>query len=203
MKIKMVALAPFDGWAFAIKDERLYLLRPPYHLRDLMESSEAELINAISHYHFRKCNKSFKSISEAVHFLKETYAKEIEKMGFSLPDPKELKSLLEFANSEVLTDYLDKTEKEFIPNRCFDVAESLALELLRLEKVKQNSGLYTRTLNIISKCKKEKNSFLQMTKIPGKLSRKFPNATQRYTKESIDEIMNITYQTGQLMPIGA
>ncbi|MCP5047332.1 MAG: hypothetical protein GY940_09190 [bacterium] len=203
MKIKMIALAPFDGWAFIIRDERLYLLRPPYHTNDLIESSEKEMATAISRYHFRKCNASFKTLLEAVYFLKETYAEEMKKMGFSLPDPEELKTLLEFANDEVLDDYLDKIEKEFIPNRLLDAAESLALELLRLEKVKQDAAFFNRTVDIVSKCREERNLLLQLTEKPVKLSGKYPNAEKKYTKKAILEKMTSTRDSGQLIPIGA
>lgn len=157
MKIKMVAIAPFDGWAFIIKDEVIYLLRPPYHTHDLMESSESELATAICRYPYRECNVFFNKLSEAVNFLKETYVEEMEKMGFSLPDRDELKSLLEFPSEEVLADYLDKMENEFIPNRNLDAGESLALELIRLEKVKQDATLFNRTMDIINKCREERN----------------------------------------------
>ncbi len=203
MRIKMVALAPFDGWAFVICDEKLRLLRPPYRVNDFVEASDDELATAISRYHFRKLDKSFKSIPETVRFLKETYADEIEKTGITLPDTDELKELLQFANLDVLTDYLDKIENEFIPNRSFDAAESLTIELLRIEKVNQDPLLYNRAIDIISKCKDERHSLLELKKLSVELSEKFPNAAKKYTVESIEEKRSATCQSGQLMPIGA
>lgn len=203
MTIKMVALAPFDGWAFIIKEKEFFLLRPPYHTRDLVKSSESDLAVAVNRYHFRECNTSFKNIPEAVQFLKETYAQEMKKMGFELPEPEELKALLEFASEEILTGYLDKMEREFIPNRCLDAAESLALELLRLERIKQDAALFNRTVEIIGKCREERNKIIELTEKPITLSGKYPNAKKKYTEKSIIDKMNSIYQSGQLLPIGA
>ncbi len=203
MKIKMLAIAPFDGWAFIIKEKSLYLLKPPYHSRDLLKSSEEELASAINRYHFREIDASFVGLADVVHFLKETYANEMKAMGVELPEPEQLKTLLEFATSDVLEDYLDKMEREFIPKRNLDAAELLALELLRLEKIKQDTVLYNRTLAIIDKCREEREQLKQFTERAGELSRRFPNAARKYTGAAIFDLAKGIRRDHQFLSIGA
>jgi len=202
MKIKFIAVAPYDGWAFIIKDEHLYLLRPPYQANDLIESSEKDLAVAISKYNFQECHSSFDNFEETINFLEEKYIKEMEKLGFSLPDTGELKSLIEYADEDILQDFLDKAEKELIPLRSLDAAESIALELIQLENVKKNQTMFKRAIEIIKKCQHERNELKRLLKKPIKFSQKYPNAIKMYTKKSLYESMNYICSTRQLLPIG-
>jgi len=202
MKIKLIAAAPYDGWAFIIKNERLYLLRPPYQAEDLIESSEKDLAVAISKYHFQECHRSFDNFEEIINFLEETYTKAMEKLGISLPDTETLKSLLEYASEDILQDFLDKAEKELMPIRNLDAAESIALELLQLENVKGNQTLYKRTVDIIKKCQIERKKLKRLTKRSHQFSKNYPNAIKKYTKNSIFESMNDIYTSRQLLPVG-
>jgi hypothetical protein len=198
----MIAIAHYDGWAFIIKDERLYLLRPPYQLHDLIESSEKDLAAAISKYQFQESSTSFKSLSEVINFLKDKYVESMEKSGFKLPKQEELKSLLEYATDDIHLEYLDMAEKELIPNRNLDAAESLALELMQLEKVKENGAMFNRAVTIIKKCQEERNRLNPLTVKFFKFPQKYPNARERYTEKSIIDLMNDIYHTRQLLPVG-
>ncbi len=202
MKIKLISVAPYDGWAFIIKNEHLYLLRPPYQADDLIESSEKDLTVAISKYNFQACDLSFDSLKETIDFLEEKYVEAMRKLGFSLPGTEELKSLLEYASDDILQDFLDKAEKELIPMRNLDAAESIAMELIQLEIVKKNQTMLNRAIDIIKKCRNEKNGLKQLAKKSPPLDKKYPNATKRYTKKSIYERMNDTHSTRQLLPVG-
>jgi len=115
MKIKMIAIAPYDGWAFIIKEERLYLLRPPYRAKDLLEVEEKDLENAIHKSGFQECDQAFNNLAEIIGFLDEQYIEAMKKRGIALPDKEQLKELLEYATEEILTGYLEKAEREFIP----------------------------------------------------------------------------------------
>jgi myo-inositol-1(or 4)-monophosphatase len=185
MKIKMIAIAPYDGWAFIIKDEKLYLLRPPYRSADLVDVSKKDLANAVHKYGFQECSGAFNNLSETINFLDEKYVELMKKQGVSLPKQEELKSLLKYATDEILTEYLDKAEKEFIPQRNLDAAESIALELMRLEKVMGNETMFNRSLDIIQKCKEERNKLDRLKDKPNKLSKRSPNAQKKYMEKAI------------------
>lgn len=202
MKIKLIAAAPYDGWAFIIKDEHLYLLRPPYQTNDLIESSEKDLAVALSKYNFQEFNCSFDNFEETINFLEEKYVEAMEKLGFSLPDTEELKSLLEYADEDILRDFLDKAEKELIPIRNLDAAESIALELIQLENVRRNQTIFERAVDIIKKCQYRRKELKRLVKKSHKFSQKYPNAVKTYTKKSIYESMNYICTTRQLLPVG-
>lgn len=202
MKIKMIAIAPYDGWAFIIKDEKLYLLRPPYRSADLIEASKKDLASAVHKYGFQECNAAFNNLSETINFLNKKYVELMKKQGVSLPKQEELKALLKYATDEILTEYLDKAENEFIPQRNLDAAESIALELMRLEKVFENEIMFNRALDIIQKCKEERDKLDRLLAKSIKLSKRFPNAQKKYTEKAIIELMHSIYQTKQLLPVG-
>jgi hypothetical protein len=199
MKVKMIAIAPYDGWAFVIKDEQLYLLRHPYKSDDLIEVSEKDLTIAVHKYGFKECDLSFSNFLETVNFLKDRYVESMKKQGISLPSQEQLKSLLRHATDDILWEYLEEAEKEFIPQRNLDAAESIALALMKVDKVVKNEGMLSKAIDIINKCQKERNKLKDL--IPT-MKHKFPNAEKRYTKKSIIELMNDIYESKQLLQMG-
>ena len=76
MKIKMVAIAPYDGWAFITQDEKLYMLKPPFrnqyfHLRNhyfLFRSRYFDLRNQ----YFVLRNRYFGGRNDSPHFAAAT-----------------------------------------------------------------------------------------------------------------------------------
>jgi len=174
MKIKMIAIAPYDGWAFIIKEERLYLLRPPYRSKDLLEVEEKDLENAIYKYGFQECDQAFNNLAEIIGFLDEKYIEAMKKRGIALPDKEQLKELLEYATEEILTGYLEKAEREFIPQRNLDAAESIALALLPLKQVKRNEDISQRTINMLKRCREERNKLNIIIEKQDKGLSKFP-----------------------------
>lgn len=203
MKIKMIAIAPYDGWAFIIKEEQLYLLRPPYRSKDLLEIGEKDLENTIHKYGFQECDHAFNNLTETIGFLNEKIIDAAKKSGISLPDKEQLKELLEYASEEILMGYLEKAEREFIPQRNLDAAESIALALLPLDKVIQNKNLFQKAIDILNRCKEEKEKLNNIIKASDKAPGKFPTAELRYTSEAIREYREFIYRKKQLLPVGA
>jgi len=141
MKIKIIAIAPNDGWGFIEKEEIIFLLRPPYTTSNQIEASSKVVENAIHKYGFVECDSTFSSMREVVRFLKETFVRLMKEQGIGTPSSEELRGLLKYATDDVLLEYLKKTEKELIPEGKLDAAEAIALELMKLEKVKNDKGM--------------------------------------------------------------
>jgi len=203
MKIKMVAIAPYDGWAFIIKDEQLYLLRPPYRSKDLPEVVEKDLENALHKYGFQECAHAFNNLSETIGFLNEKYIEAMKKKGMPLPDKEQLKELLEFATVEILMGYLEKAEREFIPQRNLEAAESIALALLPLEQVKRNEGISQKTIEILKRCREERKKLNSIIEKQDQGLSKFPKAASKFSSKAIIDYMKSIYKDRQLLPIGA
>ncbi len=203
MKIKMVAIAPYDGWAFIIKEEQLYLLRPPYRSKDLLEVGEKNLENALHKYGFQECAHAFNNLSETIGFLNEKYIEAMKRKGMSLPDKEQLKELLEFATEEILRGYLETVEQEFIPQRNLEAAESIAFALLPLKQVKQNEELSQKIIEILKRCREERNKLNSIIEKPVQELSKFPKAASKFSNTAIIDFMKSIYKERQLLPVGA
>jgi hypothetical protein len=153
MKIKVIAIAPYDGWAFIVEEERLLLLRPPYVLSELDEVSKYEVENAISAHGFEECDITFDSIDEVIEFLKDQFVRLRKNQGIEIPSSKELRKLLEYAPDDVLREYLRRAEEELIPKGKVEAAESIVSDLMKLERVRDNPEMKSMAARIIEKCK--------------------------------------------------
>ena len=106
MEIKVTAIAPNDGWAFIIKEDKMFLMRPPYTPSDHMIDATQKTVQHALHMHgFEGCDQSFDSLEEVIDFLKNKYVEAIKSRGIALPSKDELKGLLKYATDDVLLGY--------------------------------------------------------------------------------------------------
>lgn len=59
----------------------------------------------------------------------------------------------------MLLKFLRKAQEELIPEGNLDAAESIALDSLELERVKNNPEMQRMAIEILEKCKRERKSF--------------------------------------------
>ncbi len=206
MKTKIMAIAPSDGWAFIVKEDEIFLLRPPYISSNQIEVSEKDVENAIHLHGFEECDTICDSISEVVKFLKEKYVESMKKQSAGLPSSEELRELLKYANDEVLLQYLKKADEELIPDGKLNAAKSIALDIMKIEKVRTNREMYDLAVNILQKCKHEeektKELAIGISKSKESLRDRFTYAVNKYAEEPINHIINSIYKKGQLFPLG-
>jgi hypothetical protein len=150
--IKVVALATEDGWAIIRENQGLFLLRPPYTVSSKIQCTGKELEEAVVKHGFHSVDYSFSNYSQLIQFIKNEYIKANKKSGKAVPTLEELKELLDYASEDVLIKFLDRAETELIPRGKIEAAESLALDLMKLDKVIGNKKLLDRVINIIDKC---------------------------------------------------
>ncbi|MCJ7630863.1 hypothetical protein MUP77_00460 [Candidatus Bathyarchaeota archaeon] len=207
MKISVIAIAPDDGWAFIEKDNRIFLLRPPYTSSYQTEASEKTVETAINSHGFEKCNVVLDGISEAVRLLEAKYVESKKKQGIDLPSSQELRGLLKYASTDVLLRYVRKARKELIPEGRFDAALSIATELMKLDAAKQDPEIYRTGMEIfqayIEKCMQQKSL---LTKTAENRRRNwtsaFPNIAKKYRLKDIIEWQKSISTTGQLLCVG-
>lgn len=207
MKIEIVAFDPHDGWAFITKEKEIFLLRPPYISSNMTEVSKKVVENAIRLHAFDECGLTFDNIGGVIGFLKEEYIKTKKEQGIDVPTSEQLREFLQYATEDVLSEYLMRAQKELIPQKRFDVAESIALSLLKLEKVKNNSELENMAIEIIEKCRNEKEKVKKLEMEISKdqeetWEKRFPRAVKIYKKDSIVAHKNTILKRGQLLPMG-
>ncbi|RCV63136.1 hypothetical protein C5S53_15435 [Methanophagales archaeon] len=156
MEIKIMATAPNDGWGFIEKEEKLFLLRPPYTTSDLIEVTIKDLSKAIHSYGFEECAISLNSMHEVVKFLKEAYIETKKTQGIELPSFEKLREGLKYATDDVLLEYLKRAKSELIPEGKFDAAESVTIDLMKLERVMTNLEMQKMAIAILENCKEER-----------------------------------------------
>jgi len=203
MEIKIVAIAPNDGLAFIVKQDRIFLLRPPYLSSNQIEVSEEAVKKAVGSLGFEKCSVAFNSISKVVRYLKEEYIRSMKNQRINLPPTEKLKDILKYATDDILLEYLNKAMNELVPQGKVDVAASLAFDLVRLEKVKNNPEMLRMAVEILEvwnqrKLKKEKMVSNELKK---SWATKFPNAVKRYSVRGIVKRQQAISKRGQLFHV--
>lgn len=202
-EIKIVALAPRDGWAFVEENEDLFLLRPPYTVSSKIQCTAKELEEAVVKHGYHSVNYPFKNYSELIQFIKDEYIRAKKDSGAPTPPMQELKELLDYASEDVLLRFLEKADKELIPEGKIEAAESLALDLMKLDKLIENKKLFDHALDIIYKCAdlRKKRKAWEIKFQEKSLKKKFINIVGKYSVEPISERMRATQQKGVLFPI--
>lgn len=149
---RLLASAPEDGWAFVQHGDAVMVIRPPYAdwSRTFVQPNTVE--TAILQHGFLFENRSFPDLSSLIDFLKEQINISRSARGEEVPDAAAIRELFHFAPRYILTEYLDRIETEVIPNREWSAAESILVELLGVEIIKKDEGLYERTRNLLIRC---------------------------------------------------
>ena len=154
MKINIIAIAVDDGWAFIVKEGKIFLLSPPYTSHT--EVSRKVVEHSIYLYRVEECDIVLNSIDDAVEYLKKKYIESMKKRGIKIPSSKQLRRLWKYATDDVLLKCLKKIKNELIPEGKLDIAKSMASDLIKLEKVQNNSEMREMCRDIINKCNQEK-----------------------------------------------
>jgi len=205
MKIKIIAIAPEDGWGIIKKDEQMFILRPPYKNSDLIRVSPIEFEKAISVYGFEECDIHLGSLNEVVTFLKEKFVEEMEKIGVGRMPSDQLRELLKYATEDILKEFLDRAQKDLIPSGKLDAAESIALKSMKSEKVLKNPELLKMAVNVLEKCsqiKKERHNLAMVTDTNEKenWSNKYPGLFNKYPYSIINNLAQKISSRGRILP---
>ena len=206
MGIKVIAIAPDDGWAFIIREDKVFLLRPPYGSSDHIEASEKDVENALRFHAFEECDFGFSNLKEAIEFLKDKYVEAMKNRGIDLPSSEELRELLKYATDDILLEYLEKAENELIPKRKLDAASSIALDIMRLGR--ENREINNMVISVLERCKSKRQGMKELaTSIIEENQRrtweeKFPNATDKISVEIMIDRRRSVCERGQLLAVG-
>ena len=207
MKIKVIAAAPYDGWAFIVKEEKIFLLRPPYISSNLSEVSEEVVAKAVSVYGFEECDAAFDNMNEVIRFLGDQLVTLRKDLGFEVPSSEELKEVLKYFDDDVLFKYLRRAQAELIPEGNFEAAESIALEIMKLERVETNPEMRKIAVEILERCKQERKKLEALKHEIANSGEetwkdRFPRAVKEYTAGLIVKYHKSIQERGQLLPIG-
>ncbi|HWM95267.1 MAG TPA: hypothetical protein VN493_31220 [Thermoanaerobaculia bacterium] len=188
--LKLLASMPQDGWAFVGKGEETLLVRPPYQRRTLRPVPAEAVEKAVQHHGFVAQEAVFPDWASLVAHLEERYLAARREKGSEIPDVEEVRSLLHLAPSYILADYLDRVESELLP-REWKAVQELMTYLLGVQTVKDDPGLYERTLYLLSEAQaareseEERVAVLAVPRTEEDLLRKFPHTARAYGAEEV------------------
>ncbi|HWY20211.1 MAG TPA: hypothetical protein VNX26_03265 [Candidatus Acidoferrum sp.] len=148
--LKIVAIAPEDGWAFVVRNGETLLIRPPYAQSSLMATSEEASEGAVQKYGFEALDKDFSDWGSLLEYLRgrlsERQKKEVAPVSEFAPEilgsaPKELKAKM-----------LARIGKELIPNREWKAALLLLRSMQKSRGTMDDPELRNMVLDMLEDC---------------------------------------------------
>jgi hypothetical protein len=130
--IRLLALAPEDGWAFVRSADRILLLRPPYGKRRHPAVEEDAVIRAIAVEGFAAEDRAFPDWPALFAFLEERFLAGRKALPAALAQ-ESVERILRHAPRSALESLLDRIERELLPGRQWDVASELLVRFLTVD----------------------------------------------------------------------
>jgi hypothetical protein len=186
--VEIIALSLDNEWAFVKHDNKILLFRPPYLSSNQMEVNEKVVDNALQLNIFKEYKHSFNSMREAIDFLQDQYIELAKKLGVNEPSQDDLKDFLNYASDEDLIDYLKRAKNEFIPKGSYDIAETIAIDMLGL--MRENKDIKNMAIDILEevlKVREDKKRIMQMVdeEMQMKWKARYSNTFGKFSSESV------------------
>jgi len=185
--VAMTAISVDNASAFIVNDGKLLLLTPPYLASDQIEVTENDIDRALQLDQFKECDHKFDNMKEVISFLENQYIEMSKRLEGVKPSTENFKELLKYADEDVYINYLKRTKNELIPNGKFDIAETIARDIMDLNK--GNPDIENMALDILREIMSKRNEKSESTQIGNELklswSIKYPNLTSKYLLESV------------------
>lgn len=188
MTIRLEALSATDGTGIFRKEGTIRLLRPPYRLQDSPVLPEESLHNAIARFGFSPSTQEFSSWPQAIEYLNRKTVESRQAIAKELPDAIRGADIIEDAPEEVLRDFLERVDKELIPQRLFDEAENFLLVFLGSSAMTSHPDLAKRAADLFQlTMSKRRQTEVLMSELVGHDLR-FPNLSKHGRLEESDRV---------------
>jgi hypothetical protein len=200
--IKMLAIAPEDGWAYVQINNKIQLIRPPYTKSSSSVVSIESVETAITRYGFRQSDKKqdeFADWASLINHLNSLIVSSRKARGVEAPDNIG-DEMLELAPEKILKEFLERIENELIPDFKWNHAEMLLIKMLKLQSFCENSDLHNKAIELLDKVnltreQREKNKNVMATE-DIEYNSIFRLTYQRYGKENVDKMTKDIYSRG-------
>ncbi|MCY2990110.1 MAG: hypothetical protein NTY19_19885 [Planctomycetota bacterium] len=203
--LKLLAVAPEDGWAFVRTGESIWLVRPPYSRSNTSPVSERVLEKGVTRHGFSACERGFADWRELVEFLNEEVRKSREARGEQIVREGLGAQLLQFAPDDVLGRFLSRVETELLPAGSWEPAERLLIDMLRLPQVRQNPGILARVSDLLGrtvKARKDSEARGQNLFEDDDIVAQCPALKQRYNSDALVEFNRRVCRKGSVLLVG-
>ena len=186
--VAMIAISTDNTSAFIVNDGKLLLLTPPYLASDQIEVTENDIGKALQLAQFKECDHKFDNMKEAISFLENQYIEMLKGFGDVKPSTENFKELLKYADEDVYINYLKRTKNELIPNRKFDIAGAIAIDIMDLNK--GNPDIKNMALDILREIMNKRNEKPESKQIMSEIklswSIKYRYAIKKFPQEKIE-----------------
>jgi hypothetical protein len=179
--IRLLALAPADGWAFARSGDRILLLRPPYGKRRHPAVEESAVARAVAVEGFTAEDRDFTDWPALFAFLEEQFLAGRPALPAALA-PESIERILRHAPHSALEGLLDRIERELLPGRQWDAAGELLARFLSVES--PGAVLRSRAADILVHCQQERSAAAEQRNRLVE-SVQAPLAAQKYGREAV------------------
>jgi len=155
--LELLAISREDGWAFVRTDGNVHLIRPPYSGANRQTVPEDEVGAAVNKHGFSAASESFDTWKDLIGFLEEQVAESRAASGQDMSDAELGKTLLRDAPAEILYQFLERAEREWLPQGKWSALENMLLDILTSPQAKEDGKLLDRAQALLrmSKARKE------------------------------------------------
>jgi hypothetical protein len=153
--IRLLAIAPEDGWAFVRSADRILLLRPPYGKRRHSSVEESVVARAVAVEGFEATGQVFPDWPALFAFLEERFLASRKALPAALA-PEAIERILRHAPPSALEGLLDRIEQELLPGRQWDAAVELLARFLTVD-TPATAGLRPRATELLVRCQQARS----------------------------------------------
>jgi len=156
--LELLAISPEDGWAVVQSDGKATLIRPPYSGANRQTVTADDVEAAVNKHGFSAASESFDTWKELVDSLERQVAQSRQGLDRNLSDEELGKAVLRDAPTEILRQFLDRAEREWLPQGKWSALENMLLDILTLPQAKDDGQLFERAQALLreSKARKER-----------------------------------------------
>ena len=202
--LELIAVAPEDGWAFVRKDDRVWLIKPPYTVNAKIEVSGRAVDKALSDHGFHAAEGTFDGWRKLVIFLEQQV---VANSPEPLPTADKVRRLLRHAPAKVVEMYLDRIESELIPHWEWDGAFLLLSEITALDTLRDSPHVHQRTAELLKKWGEEKARAEMdrrtITHDLEALAAELPHLAKKGAIDAVDQLASKIAVEGQILKLGS
>ena len=187
--LEILALIPEEGWALVRDGNRTLLIRPPYTMAGprTVDANEVGRAMAVHGFSVPTGQSQFAGWSSLVAHLNAQVEQSRAQQGQALEAEGLGERLLPHAPEPILQRFLDRIERELLPNpAAWDSANRLLLTMLPLPRVRQSAELNQRAVGLLSRVMDAETARKAALSRPSTgIDRQFPQASKRFGVDAI------------------
>ena len=187
--LRLLAASHGDGWAYVRSLDGVYLVRPPYTKANRARVDDRTIQKAVATYGFCADERPFPDWKALISYLNQKVAESRRLDDEEVAQRSLGEEYLQVAPPEDLHHFLDRLERELLPDRKLDQAERVLLGMLRIPDIRGNQELVARALDLLETVARERReageSRRRLLEEGNHIDSVSPRADRRYGRERL------------------